>query len=138
MKNPKSRWLLALGGATLTFGALDAAWIAGVAKNIYDSKIPHLMSDTIQAAPAGIFYAGYLIGVVHLVVQPNNPERTSLQRFRDGAILGALAYGTWGFTGASVLKDFPLSVEISDCAWGAALTGIASLVAAKAAGKARD
>lgn len=59
MKNEK-RWLKALGGAALTFAALDAVWIGGVAKKIYDKNIPHLMAAKINAAPAGLFYAGYL------------------------------------------------------------------------------
>lgn len=130
MTNAK-KWAKALAGTAITFGALDAAWIAGVAKNIYDAKIPHLMAKELQAAPAGVFYAGYLLGAVYLAVQPGNKKRTVGETFRDGAILGALAYGTFGFTNASVLENFPVTVAASDTAWGAFLTGTAAAVGRK-------
>lgn len=124
------RWLTALGGATASFAVLDAAWIGGVAKKVYDKNIPHLMASQVNAAPAGLFYAGYLAGTVYLAVKPGQ-DRTSVERFRDGAILGALAYGTFGFTNSAVLKDFPVKVAASDCAWGAVLTGTTAVVAGK-------
>lgn len=130
MKNEK-RWLKALGAATLTFAVLDAVWIGGVAKKIYDKNIPHLMASKINAAPAGLFYAGYLAGTVYLAVKPNEKDRTTTEQFRDGAILGALTYGTFGFTNSAVLKDFPVKVAASDFAWGAFLTGTTAAVAGK-------
>lgn len=127
MTNAK-KWAKALAGTAITFGALDAAWIGGVAKKIYESKIPHLIAKDLQAAPAGVFYAGYLVGAVYLAVQPGSKNRTVGEAFRDGAILGGLAYGTFGFTNASVLENFPVAVAASDTAWGAFLTGTAAAV----------
>lgn len=135
MTTPTKRWLKALGAATLTFGAADALWIGGVAKKIYDSNIPHLMADKINVAPAGVFYAAYLAGTVYLIVQPNNTERTWKDAARDGAVLGGLTYGTFGFTNAAVLDGFPTAVAASDAAWGTFLTALTAGVAKKVVSK---
>ena len=125
--------LAAASAATGTFLALDGVWIAGVAKNIYESAIPHLMADSVNPLPAAGFYASYLAGTVYLAAKPLTKGHGLPKRLRDGAILGALAYGTWGFTASSVLKDFPVSVALSDAAWGAVLTAATAAVAGKAA-----
>lgn len=135
MSTPTKRWLKALGAATVTFGAADAIWIGGVAKKLYDSNIPHLMADKINAAPAGVFYAAYIAGTVYMIAQPNNTKRTWKHAARDGAILGGLAYGTFGFTNAAVLDDFPVKLAASDAVWGAFLTALTAGVAKKATGK---
>ncbi|MDO5721429.1 MAG: DUF2177 family protein [Actinomycetaceae bacterium] len=122
------RWLTALAGTGITFTAVDAVWISQVAQDIYRTQIPHLMGKGFSAAPALIFYGTYLAGSVHLAVKPGEAGRTWKERARDGAVLGALAYGAWGFTGAAVLDRFPLSVALSDFAWGAALTSASAVV----------
>lgn len=132
MKNLTKRWLTAGGAAAASFLVVDGVWITTVAKGLYDREIPHLMASTINAAPAAVFYVAYLAGTVHLAVRPADDDRPWTKRLRDGAILGAVAYGTWGFTASSVLREFPVSLAIADCAWGAALTG-ATAVAAGAA-----
>lgn len=117
-----SRWFVAYLGTALTFCILDGLWIGLVAQKIYTHFLPQLLADSPALAPATVFYLGYLGGVVHLAVRPGQRRRTS-QRLRDGALLGAVAYGTWGFTAAALLQGFSLAVTLSDVAWGAVLTG---------------
>lgn len=126
MSTVTKRWLLSFTVMAFVFFALDAVWITGVARGMYDRLIPHLLAETIHPAPAALFYLGYLVGAVQLAVRPGATRRTWLQRLRDGALLGALAYGTWGFTAASVLTGFPVGLALADCAWGAALTAVAT------------
>lgn len=121
MKSVK-KYAKAMGVAAVTFGVMDAIWIGGVARKIFESKIPHLMASSVNPVPAGLFYVGYIAGTVHLAVKPLDKDRSVSESARKGALLGALAYGTWGLTGASVLKDFPTSVALSDLLWGAVLT----------------
>lgn len=130
------RWLKALGAGAVTAGALDAAWIGGAALKLYESKIPHLMGDTVNAAPAAAFYVLHLAGTVHLAVRPTE-ERTTGQRVRDGAVLGALAWGTFGLTNAAVLDEFPVGLALTDTAWGAFLTATTAGVAGLVMGKRR-
>lgn len=123
-----TRWGAALASGAAAFLAADAVWIPAVARRMYDAEIPHLMAGSPRPAPAAAFYTGYLAGLTHLAVRPQD-ERTPAQRFRDGAVLGALAYGTWGFTGASVLRRFPVRLAAADCAWGSLLSGASAVVA---------
>ncbi|RRD45416.1 DUF2177 family protein [Buchananella hordeovulneris] len=121
-----SRWAVAYLGAALTFCILDGLWIGLVAQKIYSHFLPQLLANSPALVPATVFYLGYLVGVVHLAVRPGQLRRTS-QRLRDGALLGAVAYGTWGFTAAALLRGFPLAVTLSDVAWGAVLTGASAV-----------
>lgn len=136
MSKPKSKqrsaWPVALGASAVTLGVLDAAWIGLAARKLYDSEMPHLMASDLQPAPAAAFYAVYVGATTALAVQPGDEDRTTAQRVRDGAILGAAAYSAWGFTGAAVLDRFPIKVALADVAWGtfvtAATAGVAGLV----------
>lgn len=131
-----TEWAAAYGAGAVTFGAADAAWIGLAARRLYESEMPHLMSSDLNAAPALGFYALYLAGTVHLAVRPGE-ERTTLERVRDGVILGAAAYGAWGLTGAAVLDRFPVSVALVDMAWGAFGTALTAAVAGLAADRVR-
>lgn len=129
-------WGAGFGAGALAFGVGDAAWIGLVAKDLYDSEMPHLMADVLNPAPAAGFYALYVAAATHLATRPGE-QRTLLQRARDGAVLGAAAYGAWGLTGASVLKKFPVSVALTDMAWGAFATALIATVGGIAADRVR-
>lgn len=98
---------------------------------IYESKIPHLMADSVNVLPAALFYTVHLAGTTYLVVRPGDETRTHLDRLRDGAVLGVIAWGTFGLTNAAVLDCFPLSIALVDTVWGGVLTGTVALVAGK-------
>lgn len=61
-KKLTSQWLKALGAGAVTAGVVDAAWIGGAALKIYESKIPHLMADSVNVLPAALFYTVHLAG----------------------------------------------------------------------------
>lgn len=61
---------------------MDAAWIGGAALKIYESKIPHLMADSVNVLPAALFYTVHLAGTTYLVVRPGDETRTHLDRLR--------------------------------------------------------
>lgn len=130
------RWAAAYGAGALAFGVGDAAWIGLVARDLYESKMPQLMADTLKPAPALGFYALYLAAATHLATRPNE-DRPVAKRARDGAVLGAAAYGAWGLTGAAVLDRFPVSVALTDMAWGAFATALIATVGGLAADRVR-
>ena len=136
MTSRLKEWAAAYGAGAVTFGAADAAWISLAAKKLYDSAIPHLMGSELNAAPAAGFYSLYVAGAVHLATRPGE-RRSWAVRARDGAILVACAYGAWGLTGAAVLDRFPLSVALTDVAWGAFLTSLTATVAGYVADRVR-
>lgn len=129
MSTLSTRWAVSYSSFAAAFLAGDAIWIAGVGQRVYREKIPHLMAASPRPAAAAVFYLSYCAGAVYLAVRPQTGARTWTRRFRDGAIVGALAYGTWGFTGAAILKGFPIRISVLDTAWGAALTGGSAVIA---------
>ena len=46
----------------------------------------------------------------------------------NGAIIGAMAYGTFEFTNYAILRDWSLQMVVVDVAWGAVLTGFSAWI----------
>ena len=61
---------LAYVTAVVVLGALDAAWLGGVAKNFYRQEVGPLLNETPQLLPAAVFYLLYPLGLVYLVLTP--------------------------------------------------------------------
>jgi uncharacterized membrane protein len=51
-----------------------------------------------------------------------NPGRAALH----GAMIGAMAYGTYEFTSMSIMKNWSWSMVAVDTSWGAVLTGFSA------------
>ena len=82
-----------------------------------------MMRDSLMLAPAALFYLAYVAGLVVLVSAPAlrdaAPERAALH----GAVIGAMAYGTYEFTSMSIMKNWSWTMVATDTVWGAVLTG---------------
>ena len=50
----------------------------------------------------------------------------AVQALLAGALLGAMAYGTYEFTNFATLKDWHWRMVALDLAWGTALTGVSA------------
>ena len=107
------------------FALIDVVWILSVALPQHQKNIPDLMAAEPQLAGAGFFYVIYVAGVVHYGVRPLEPKTPLRQRLAAGALFGFFSYAAWAMTAFSILKDFPLSVAITDILWG---TGASALV----------
>ena len=83
-------------------------------------------------AAAALFYALYVVGVVVLVVRPGESLGwTAWECAGMGALLGAVAYGTYDLTNRATLRGFPWALAVVDLAWGTALTAaVAGITAA--------
>lgn len=113
-------------GTTLTFLIVDAIWIALFVKSFYDREVGHLMSDSPNFAAAAIFYLLYAAGIVYLAVMPALQAGQFSTAVLHGAALGALAYGTFTITNYAVLKGWPVSIVVTDIAWGVFLTALSA------------
>jgi len=116
-------YLLAL--ATLL--VLDGLWLGLIMKGVYHREMGALMAETVAWLPAALFYLAYPAGVVALALTPF-PE-TWLGAISRGALLGAIAYGTYNLTGAAVIKGWSTSLTLIDTTWGICLTASMALVA---------
>lgn len=84
-----------------------------------------LVAPRPDAVAGIIFYVVY----VSLVVFLTEKLATSVtQAAIYGALLGALAYGTYEFTNKAVIKDWPWPMVAVDFTWGIILTALVSSV----------
>ncbi|SDR92473.1 Uncharacterized membrane protein [Paraoerskovia marina] len=128
--HPVARWFTAYLIAAVVFGVLDALWITLVALPTYEAEIPTLLGETINAPAGAAFYLLFLVGLVHFGVRPQDRTAGLGSRVRDGALLGAVAYGTWGLTALAVIGGFSTLVAVTDLLWGAAASAVVTLVTA--------
>lgn len=106
---------------------MDGIWLGIVATNFYADSLYYLLAPQISLLPTALFYLLYPIGIAVLAVIPSHNEKISAYGalFR-GAVLGLVAYGTYGFTNAAILADWPMVVTIVDIIWGVLVTALVS------------
>lgn len=105
------------------FLIVDAIMLNLFMKPLFDRHIGHLIRSPIDLAPAAVFYLFYVAGLLWLVSWPALKEGSIAAAAINGAILGALAYGTYEFTSKSIMKGWSWQMVIADTTWGAVLTG---------------
>ena len=103
---------------------LDAIWLSTMVPRIYQPALGDLIADKPNFAVAGVFYLLYLVGVVVFAVLPALETRSLLHALGMGALLGAVAYGTYDFTNLSTLRNWPVGLSFIDVAWGTVLTAV--------------
>lgn len=106
----------------LTFLVLDGVMLALFMKPLFTRHIGPLMLDGVRWAPAAVFYAAYVAGLVYLVSLP--ALKSGGPVWLPAAVIGALAYGTYEFTNYAILRDWHWSMVASDVAWGTVLTAV--------------
>ena len=126
------KWLVTYVVAALVFAVVDAVWIAVVAGPQYQRELGHLMAGQADMRAAVVFYALFVVGIVHFGIRPLDDQATLPSRLGNAALFGGVAYATWALTGKAVLEGFPMSVAVLDIAWGAAVcalvTGVTCLI----------
>lgn len=112
----------------LVFLGLDALMLSRVMKPLFEAHIGPLMLDSPRMLPAALFYLGYVAGLIWLVSWPALREGSALQALIGGAVLGAVAYGTYELTSYTIMRDWHPTMVAIDLAWGAVLTGVSAAV----------
>lgn len=108
----------------VTFLVVDAIWIALFVRSYYESQVGSLMRETPNVVAALVFYLAYAFAVVVFAVRPALASERIVDALMLGALLGAVAYGTFTITNYAVLKDWTPGLVISDIAWGTFLTAV--------------
>lgn len=108
-------------GVALCLFPLDIIWLKTM-RPFYESQMGNILLPEPRLAAAAAFYCLYAIGVAFFAVMPNLQGGTILGAALYGALLGALAYGTYDATNYATLRDFPLTIMAVDWLWGIALT----------------
>lgn len=110
------------------FLALDVVMLKKVMYPLFSSNIGPMMLEDFRMGPAAVFYLFYVVGVVWFVSIPALNVGSIAQAFFAGAVLGALAYGTYEFTNFATLKGWTAQMVMVDVIWGAVLTGTSAAV----------
>ena len=106
------------------FLILDAIMLTFVMKPLFMRHIGRLMAEPIRLAPAAVFYAGYIAGMLYLVSVP--ALKSGAPVLIPAALIGAMAYGTYEFTSYAILRDWHWSMLVTDTLWGTALTAVSA------------
>jgi uncharacterized membrane protein len=114
--------------ATLVaFLLIDLVWLRAVALPLFERHIGAIMRDKPDMAVAAGFYAVYVAGIVYFAAAPALGD--PMAAFRDGVILGLMAYGTYEATNFATLKGWHWTMAVSDTLWGAFLSGLSAALA---------
>ncbi|MFC4295450.1 DUF2177 family protein [Novosphingobium tardum] len=120
------RWLTAWITVAVVFGGLDALWLRWAGPNLYRPALGDLLAPSFRAAPAMVFYAAFVTGLVWFAVRPGSIGGAPLAAALNGAALGALAYATYDLTNQATLRTWPVHVTVVDIAWGAFASAVAA------------
>jgi uncharacterized membrane protein len=75
-------------------------------------------------APAALFYAAYIAGLLYLVSLP--ALKTGSPIILPAAVIGAMAYGTYEFTSYAIMKGWHPTMVATDLVWGTCLTAFSA------------
>lgn len=110
----------------VTFFGLDYFGLRYLIRPVFVRHVGDLLVEGYRAGPAIVFYLFYIGGVVWFVSLPALREGSVGQAFMNGALLGAIAYGTYEFTNYATLRDWSATQVVVDTLWGGLLTGVSA------------
>jgi uncharacterized membrane protein len=117
---------LLYGVTVAVFLALDLVALPRVMKPLFERHVGPLLRRPPAAGPAVAFYLLYLAGLVWLVSLPALRGASPATAALEGAVVGAMAFGTYEITNLATLKGWHWSMVAVDTAWGTALTALAA------------
>ena len=114
---------------TLTaFLAIDAVWLALVARTFYRRYLDWLMAANPNWIAALAFYLLFVVGVLVFVVVPGVEDGSLRTTLLKGALFGLIAYGTYDLTNQATVKNWPLTITTVDMVWGTVLSVAVSYI----------
>ncbi|MBS2040655.1 DUF2177 family protein [bacterium] len=119
--------LAGLASTGLAFLSLDLLFLGVLARQFYQDALGSLMRPQPLAGPAATFYLLYILAVWNVAVRPS---LGFARAFARGALIGAVAYGTYELTNWSLINGWPPRLVPVDCAWGTLLTGVSAALGA--------
>ncbi|MBF9042124.1 DUF2177 family protein [Rhodobacterales bacterium HKCCE4037] len=108
------------------FLGVDAVALRVLIKPIFDDALGDWLYDSPRLVPAGVFYLFYALALVILVSWPAYTAGTVVQALWQGALIGAMAYGTYEFTNLSTLRRWTARQVAVDGTWGTVLTALSA------------
>ena len=127
------RYVKAFAAAAAVFLVIDIAWISLFLGDVYDAQLGSMMRPSASAWAAALFYVGYLAAILFFAVRPALAEKRVATAALHGAVLGAVAYGTYTLTNYAIFSQWSVLLVVSDVGWGTFLTAVTAVAACLAA-----
>lgn len=123
------RAVIAYAATLIALLVLDLAWLGTVGGPLFKKALGDVMAPTISYAPAVIFYALYVVGILIFVVLPaldgDQAWTTVLTR---GALFGFFAYLTYDMTNLATLRNYTPTLAGTDILWGTIVTAVSAVI----------
>nr|WP_047167981.1 DUF2177 family protein [Sphingomonas sp. Y57] len=121
-----ARIIIAYVATLIVFAVVDAIWLTQVGPLLYRPIIGALLAPEPRMAPAIIFYALYIAGLIVFAVHPalvGGGWRTALVK---GGLFGFFAYATYDLTNQATLAVWSTRITLADMAWGTFVSAAAA------------
>jgi uncharacterized membrane protein len=120
------RYVIAYVSTAAVMLVLDFIWLGAMGDRLYRRILGDVLRPGFDAPPALMFYALYVVGVLIFAVWPAfEDNRVSTAALR-GALFGFFAYATYDLTNQATVRNWTLTLSLTDMAWGTFLTGAAA------------
>ena len=123
------RYVWAYASAGIVFLCADFVWLGYVARGFYRNNLGSLLLERPMMAPAIIFYALYVAGIVFFAVTPALRDQSWKIALSYGAALGCIAYATYDLSNLATLRNWSVAVTVVDLTWGTLVTALAATIA---------
>lgn len=111
--------------ALIVFLILDAIWLLGISRDLYQRAIGFLMPEKVNLLMAMGAYILIALGLTFFVIAPGLRSGASLGTIALwGAVFGLIGYGIYDFTNLATIKSWPLWISLVDMGWGTLVSAL--------------
>lgn len=110
----------------LVFLSIDVIGLKTLIRPVFERYVGDLLVESFRFGPAMVFYLFYIGAVLWFVSVPALKDNAPGQALLGGALLGAMAYGTYEFTNYATLRAWHWQMVAIDLTWGIFLTGFSA------------
>ncbi|MBL8159895.1 DUF2177 family protein [Candidatus Saccharibacteria bacterium] len=111
----------------LAFGLLEAAWMAGYRRRMYQQELGGQLAQRVDVRVILLLYLVYMVGVTVFVMQPAwTIEYWPVLAM--GVFFGVVTHATYNLANLAALRHWSRRVAVVDVIWGGAATGLAAYV----------
>jgi uncharacterized membrane protein len=120
------RYVIAYLSTAAVMLVMDFVWLGAMGDRLYRRILGDVLRPGFNAPPALAFYALYVVGILIFAVWPAFQDGRASTAALRGALFGFFAYATYDLTNQATVRNWTLTLSLSDMAWGTFLTAAAA------------
>ncbi|SLN50051.1 hypothetical protein AQS8620_02146 [Aquimixticola soesokkakensis] len=120
------QYIILYFSTALIFLGCDAVMLKHVMRPLFVRSLGDQLAEDFRLGPAAVFYLFYIAGILILASLPALREGSAWPALWKGALIGAMAYGTYEFTSYAVMARWSPHMVYVDVAWGIFVTGLSA------------